>query len=521
MIQIRRNHVPRTICAVAAASAVLSLAAPLRAQEKDSDFIDTRVTFVFADDNVFAGPRDRSPNIDFGQRNEANTFFDNYDTKDSGQETKSNLVLYKAFGGPFPRIVGDAGLVSRFDFYLDEETGKPGAGFFDDGTFLQLSYLLCDTSGTPSELSKAKNRLYLLAFPFNADRMRLGYSYDITWGGNPTFPNNTRGVPGLKLGWDGDRAYAFVGAKSARLLNEKTNDLQSNFGLLAGAGYDLTDLLRWEVGGGFFQKGVFPPNSLTDPIGGKDVQAEGVSTQLTYHVGMPIETSVDLRLYRNDPSFPWRAFREEKPAEDWAYMAAGEFTVLNQNLRDPDHSGDTTLQQAYAGDINLRVKKGFLRLTLDFVYRDVAYILFNVPSFTPYTGFPDSSKTRPEWFTAVGADYYLPDWRVNFGLIAGYQRPATFRGDWKIDNVSTVVVRREGDFEILPLDQKAYDILSLRGFTRWDATDGLGLLAEVTYTLDKNASKLVRAEDGTLYRDFDKKRVQNQLAFAFIMQARF
>jgi hypothetical protein len=278
MIQIRRNHVPRTICAVVAAFAVLSLAAPLRAQEKDSDFIDTRVTFVFADDNVFAGPRDRSPNIDFGQRNEANTFFDNYDTKDSGQETKSNLVLYKAFGGPFPRIVGDAALVSRFDFYLDEETGKPGAGFFDDGTFLQLSYLLCDTSGTPSELSKAKNRLYLLAFPFNADRMRLGYSYDITWGGNPTFPNNTRGVPGLKLGWDGDRAYAFVGAKSARLLNEKTNDLQSNFGLLAGAGYDLTDLLRWEVGGGFFQKGVFPPNSLTDPIGGKDVQAEGISS---------------------------------------------------------------------------------------------------------------------------------------------------------------------------------------------------------------------------------------------------
>jgi hypothetical protein len=226
-------------------------------------------------------------------------------------------------------------------------------------------------------------------------------------------------------------------------------------------------------------------------------------------------------LYRNDPSFPWRAFREEKPADDWAYMAAAELTVLNQNLRDPDNSGDTTLQQAYAGDVNLRVKKGFLRLTFDFVYRDVAYILFNVPSFTPYTDFPATSETRPEWFTAIGADYYLQDSRVNFGLIAGYQRPATFRGDSEVTSINTVVARREGDFEILPLGQEAFDILSLRGFTRWDATDGLGLLAEVTYTLDKNVARLVRADDGTLYRDFDKKQKQHQLAVAFIMQARF
>ncbi len=47
------------------------------------------------------------------------------------------------------------------------------------------------------------------------------------------------------------------------------------------------------------------------------------------------------------------------------------------------------------------------------------------------------------------------------------------------------------------------------------------MLAEVTYTLDKNAARLRVVDDGTSIRLFDRKRVLNQLAVALIMQARF
>ncbi len=160
----------------------------------------------------------------------------------------------------------------------------------------------------------------------------------ITWGGNPVFPKNTTGAPGLKLGWDGVGKYAFVGAKTHRQLNRKTKNLDAVYGVLGGGGIDVTDNLRWEANGGWFQKGVFPPlnSAQRAPLDGEPIDAEGVSTQLTYHVGLPIETSVDLRLYRNDPRFPWRAFRKERYAESWSYLVSGEATVLNQNLRDPD-----------------------------------------------------------------------------------------------------------------------------------------------------------------------------------------
>lgn len=493
-----------------------------------SDSIDSRITFVFADDNIFAGSADYSPGADFGERSGINTFFDNYDTKDSGQESKTNFVLYKRFGAPNPRIETEAALVARFNFFTNEKSGRPDANFRDDGSFLQAAYRLGPLSDITNSKPGSGPRVYMLAFPFNADRMRLGYSFDITWGGSAIFPKNTTGAPGLKIGWQGNRAYAFAGAKTHRQMNEATNRLDSVYGGLAGFGIDFTKAVRWEVNGGFFQKGVFPPTNLAQPgsIDGSPIVAQGVSTQLTYAKGLPVETSVDLRLYRNDPRFPWRAFRPIKRADKVAFLVSGEMTYLTQNLRDPEVYGQTVLQGATAGDLNFRVQKGYWRFTTDVVYRDLAFILFNVPSFTPYDAFPSSAATRPEAFVALGADYYIERFRLNPGVIAGYQTPATYVGDVSaldqdIQGVHTVVVRRQGDFEILPPGQGAFDIMSLRGFTRWDISHGMSMIGELTYTLDKNQTRLETTSTGTVVRAFDKPNVINQLSLAFIMQARF
>lgn len=491
-----------------------------------SDVIDSRITFVFADDNIFAGSEDFSPSADIGQRKGIKTFFDNYDTKDSGQETKTNFVLYRRFSGPNPRIETEAGFVARFDVFTDEETGKPGTQLNDDGTFLQASYLLGDVvEGRPTAVAP---RMYFLAFPFNADRMRLGYSYDITWGGNRVFPKNTTGAPGFKLGWEGEGAYAFAGLKTHRQLNEDTNDLDAVYGALGGFGVDLSESLVWEVNGGYFEKGVFPPQNAAQPgpLDGETITGQGASTQITFHRGLPIETSVDLRLYRNDPRFPWRAFKSQQYADAWSYLVSSEVSYITQGLRDPDVFGQTALSKGIAGDVNFRVKKGYLKFSADVVYRNLDFILYNVPSFTPYFAVPSTSKSTPESFVALGMDYYLERFRMNPGVILGYQIPATYIGDVSAlvegaEGVNTVVVRREGNFDILPPGQDAFDILSFRMFNRWDLSDGMSMIGEMTYTLDKNATRLETTEFGTVIRTFDDPNITNPVALALILQARF
>ena len=54
---------PKTLAAAAALLTSL-FCAPAYA----GDFIDSRITFIFSDDNIFAGPEDFSPQPDFTQR---------------------------------------------------------------------------------------------------------------------------------------------------------------------------------------------------------------------------------------------------------------------------------------------------------------------------------------------------------------------------------------------------------------------------------------------------------------------
>jgi hypothetical protein len=362
-------------------------------------------------------------------------------------------------------------------------------------------------------------------FPFNADRIRLGYTYRITWGGNNIFPTNTTGAPGMKIGWDGEHAYAYAGLKTHRQENYNNQRMESVYAVLGGFGIDFTPYLRWEANGGIFQKGVFWPENTN--VDAKAITAEGASTRVTVYQGLPVQQSIDVRLYRNDPNFAWVAFPPEKYDSGWSWLVSAEATYLTQNLRDADNPDSTVMQAGKAGDLTVRIKKGFAKLTADAMYRDLAFILTNVPSLTPYTSFLKSSTTTPEWFVDLGVDYYLQDLRLDPGIMIGYQHPSTYLGDngalstSLAGQVNTVVVRNQGDFTILPAHQGAYDIVSTRLYTRWDLSYGMSMAIQLTYTYDKNATKLQTAPDGTVQRVFDKTGVINQFGGAFICQARF
>lgn len=508
------------ILVAAAALATSLVSTPAHA----GDFIDSRITFIFSDDNIFAGPEDFSPQPDFTQRPGVNQFYDNYNTRDSGQETKADLALYRRMQGWHPRLETEAAFLIRFDLFADDVTGKGGQKFADDGTYVQVNWLKGDIS--EPRKAGAPPRYYFLGFPFNADRFRLGYSYGITWGGREIFPKNTGPVPGIKFGYDGKKVYAFGGMKTHRQLNDNTNDIESNYAFLGGAGMDVSEILRVEAAGGYFQKGALPPTGTggADPLAGERVNASGGSAQITLHKGLPIQTSVDLRLYRNDPETPFNAFRKEEYTQGLSWLVSAEVSYLMQNLRDPDTFGQTELQPAMAADVNAKVKLGRARGFFDFVYRDLSFMLFNVPAFTPYYGFPDSAEVRGQWFIDIGADYYLEALHMTPGVTFGYMQPATYTGDTGgagVLGTNTVVVRRQGDFEILPPNETAFDILSFRAYDRVELSDMMSMNAQITYTLDNNNTRLVRGPTGFPERQFDKAAVTSQLAIAVIFQSRF
>ncbi len=151
------------------------------AEKSSSDFMDTTITFVAGDDNVLADAGETipsSPRPDFRPRRGNSLFFDNYDSRSTGEETRTHLVLYKEFDGFFKGVTPEAAMVLEWDLNRStrdnnrfEETGsrKVSSGIRDDGSYLATRFHFGDDS------------LQLLLFPVDSDRFRLGYLYVATF----------------------------------------------------------------------------------------------------------------------------------------------------------------------------------------------------------------------------------------------------------------------------------------------------------------------------------------------------
>ena len=151
-----------------------------------SDFVDTRVTFAFSNVNVFAGPGERlsqTSGYRIGVDPNLNLFLENVNTRFSGYETLSQLVLYKKMKGFWPRWETEAALAARLSANID--TGQ--LSFYDAGTYLRLIRKLGD--GKEEDVGS----LDLTAWPVSSDRFRLGYTYLISWGGTTIFPGKLAG----------------------------------------------------------------------------------------------------------------------------------------------------------------------------------------------------------------------------------------------------------------------------------------------------------------------------------------
>jgi hypothetical protein len=475
-----------------------------------------------------------SPTFNIGDRPQYRLFFDNLNSRFAGRENLTHLALYKKMPGFIKKLDTEASVVLRFDFTaLGSNSNNVNQAFYDAGSFIRAFY---HTDGNPD----GKVGVGLTLWPIDTDRFRLGYLYDITWGGTNAyinqsiFPRIQGSAPGAKLQYDGEGWNVFFGFKTASIVQlqqtlapgtsevEQIHISEANVGLLGGGAVDIGDWVHLDVGGGYFQQGKF---DLPD-VAGQSIFTTGFSGRLVVHEkSTPAPTSIDLQLYRNDPNKPMVIF---KPAEytpgKTTWLVSAEYDNLFQKLKDFDVAGGTKIQQARAAAVQANVQSGFFRGTLTGIYRDLPYVLRNQPSFIPFETLPQKAKSTPEAFFAAAVDYYFDGPRLTPGLGAGLQLPATFKST-SIDTASgpidrTVVVRQQGNLAILPINEGAVPIVQMRVSLKWDISRILSAIVWAQYVRDNNATFVERdPSEGTVsLRTFLQP---NFFGLATSVQARF
>ncbi|MCA9557172.1 MAG: hypothetical protein H6704_21980 [Myxococcales bacterium] len=466
----------------------LALAAPARA----GDFVDTRLVFIAGDDDFqhdagITVPPSQRPDI--GDRAGYTEFYDARDESETGRESRTHLVLHKAAEGYFPGLLTEAALVLELD-HSRLLTGDPRS-LSDDGTYLRI------------EKAWGEGRLEVLMMPFDSDRMRLGWYWDNTWGGNHVFPTATL-VPGLQLAWRHTWYGVHVGAKTARQtfvtrdLDERNGQIEAFYGVFGGVeGGKAEGGLRGQVQGGFFEKGRNP----NGPVRGKRVDAAGVSARISYVDGLPFGPTTDTRLYSADPLTPWNVF---EPAAELRWRAAAEVTYLTQVLEDPDTTGGTEAEPGLALAIYGRGELGNGRLRAFFLHRDLGFLFFNQPGvLRRFQALPDDVDTTPEMVFGLGYEHHLPGLHLTPGVTVGLQQPAAVSnqvpnaGIHQPDILSgrrTAVYRRADMFDdtglltgyFLPDDAEVLPVYGARFHLQLDLAVGFALLAEVTLLHDEN-----------------------------------
>ncbi|MSP61848.1 MAG: hypothetical protein EXR72_16240 [Myxococcales bacterium] len=528
----------RFVVAIAVALPLL-----LSSVARGHDFVDTRLNFTITDENMLVKPGETNPSVPgvrIGQPSALGIlFFDNYDTRYSGYENLTHAVIYKKL--TLQKFEAEGALVLRL-----LEVSDISLSSIDAGSYIKVAYY-------PDASRVSKSNLSLVAFPLSSDRMRLGYSYRISWGGSPIFfkynpdlpttaqvPVNPAPAPGAKVQWSSERFAAWFGFKTTLLLNRnpEVNEQEAIYGLLGGVSIDVVkDLFRIDANGGYFYRGTnqnlysTQVKAANKPFVDYPVATAGGSLQLSLFRGLSPSGSIDYSLYRNDPTSAMQFFKkpEYKPGINW--MAQAEVTFTSTSLQSGDVPDTTVRQNALAGDINLRAQIGRARIKLDAVYRSLEFILQNQPSLVPFQAFPKGSLVTPDRFVSLGFDYNIERIGLTLGPTVAIDFPATFtpppggsvaqlcgNAGGTLCSSATIVVRGEGDYSILPEKEGSIPVLAGKLVARLDFLEYFAVIFDLYYSHDGNQTALAKDSFGSQVRKFNKP---DQLGFNLTLQARF
>jgi hypothetical protein len=503
------------------------------------EYLDAKISFPFADDNVLRGAgedRQSSPGIYIGgspspsidrilpDRYDSFMHIGLYKMLDLSEVFVPEAALYLKLDIAKGTIRDDASYIRLnfvWDRHTDESQASPGIGQKDLKPTLGLG-----------------DSVFLELFPIDADRLRLGFHYEVTWGGTDIFPRNfrTTPAPAARVGVDIGEFYAFAGIKTAliksaveaKLANAEGNETlfveRTFYGGLFGAGVELgVDGLWLEANGGVFEKGT---NNKAEVLG-KPIIAAGGSAMLSFSRGLPIGRRLDLNLFRADP-VRFDLTETEPYGGPVSFRVAGEYTLLTQTLADFDFTGSTKNELSMAGFASAAVKAGGARVLLDGGFRDLTFITADVPGFFPYSALPEAAEVTPEFSAVLSFDYLFQTVGLTPYVSVGFQMPATYKGSLPAgqnnsqvsQGVQHVVVRGDepGDWDILPEGEEVMPVLSTLGGLRWTYEDTFAALFQLDYSYDPDRAQIRKDENGIGRRVFVDP---NRLGVSLLASVRF
>lgn len=513
----------------------LSLSSTLLA----GDWISSQVTFKFSDDNIFETSR-RSNSARFGDTN-TQLFNEGLNTYKTGDETESQLVVYKKFDGFIKGLTTESAFVFNLSVF-NNETGDLLTKLKEDGSYIRLEY------------NMGNSKFSILAFPYNSDRFLLGWTYDLSWGGQSMWPkskiNKKTPVPGIKFSWTSKLLGAFIGFKTrafnTNLIEEGPNGLETKdtisttWGVLGGGYLDLAQMIKLDIHAGLFDKGTNPLQSRNDVdldkenVFGHRIYAKGISGRLSYRYNTTLNVSDVMKVYRNiDPRDDLNDItkkddgkKDESEGFDkgLGFVTSLEGVYLTEQLRDADNRDNRIDFNGWATDLKFRVLSGSFKVNMDFIMRNPQFLLFNVPGLTAFESITTHSTLTTEKMFSIGGEYALME-HLTLGFLYGYKMPASYKGE---NSDSTIVIKDREDQSSftggltknkvrLPAGIKAKAITSLKFSIFYELSKGTEVSGEMFYLIDKNDSTV--NEEGK--RVLRSNSETNKLGFSIYLRSRF
>ena len=478
-----------------------------------SDFADIWISTALEDDNILAGPDADSPSFNFVQRGNT-AFFETYESRATDDISQAELVLYRADDSFFKGWHTEAAFAIRLVPFLDPKDSKPGTKVQDDGSYVRVI----------RDLGDARHNISLTGYAVDANRFRLGYSYDLTWGGTNIYSTDPGAAPGVRLQYQNKGSYAFVGAKTAvgqyKVPETEEQHFEAYWGTLIGGGIQLGEKFKVEAGFGTFQQGqMLNVQDTSSPLYGEMINALGVAGQVAFRSSTDLDfiQSADLRLYRNGPDHQRETYIKHVHVDGLGVLVQAEINRLSHNLLDAETTDSTVVESGMAGDVQTLLVAGHTAVGIDLVYKDLAYILFNVPGLTSGVAMNPTMSKTPQLYGRVSVQHYFQNAHLTPSLGGGLMQPATYD-----TSDGTFVQYTDADKEQVPEGQAPAAILSSVLGAQLDISRSVTFTAEVLYTVDANQSQFVQEGD-----DLGGTRVAapsneiNQLGGNLILKARF
>ena len=290
----------------------------------------------------------------------------------------------------------------------------------------------------------------------------MGYSYDLTWGARSIFSFDPGAVPGVRLQYQNGGNYAFLGAKTAvgDYITPDTREPrnQTYYGVLAGAGFVPNENLKFEGGWALFQQDqIKNVQNTNNPLYGEIINAMGYSGQISTKrvVTCDFFQSADLRLYKNDPDAKPRKYIRHRQLDGFGAIFQSEINVLQHNLLDPKIQNPQSLKQELLVTSKVKWYTTPQEIAIDLVYKDLSYILFNVPGLTSGVAMSPDMETSAQYYGRFTISQYMPDRHFTPSLGIGWMRPATYKTEG-----GTFVQYTAYDKEQVPEGQAPTPILS-------------------------------------------------------------